>query len=85
MPMFDWDAAENKLVNRRFWLYWAVTIPLTILVLTVWSIWVYFSGRLDRRQKFKDKIARTRRNLGRVRKFNGEEGDSIELSASSVS
>jgi hypothetical protein len=41
IPMFNWDATEGeKVVENRFYIYWAVTIPLTIVVLAVWAIWV---------------------------------------------
>jgi hypothetical protein len=37
MPILSWDAGVNGLVVRRpFWIYWAVTVPLTALVLGVW-------------------------------------------------
>jgi len=27
-------------ISPSFWVYWAVTIPLTILIITIWSIWI---------------------------------------------
>ena len=45
MPMFDWDATEDRLVSRRFWIYWAVTVPLTAAVLVIWLAWTLFSER----------------------------------------
>ena len=37
MPMLNWDAAAyNRIVNRRFWIYWIVTVPLTIAVFVLW-------------------------------------------------
>jgi hypothetical protein len=29
-------------MSRNFWVYWAVTIPLTIIVLAAWRIWMHF-------------------------------------------
>jgi hypothetical protein len=26
-------------VSPRFWLYWAVTIPFTVLVVSMWLLW----------------------------------------------
>ena len=40
MPLFEWDAvAEGIVVSKRFWIYWAVTVPLTCLTLVVWVLW----------------------------------------------
>lgn len=36
MPMFDWSASTGEVLNERFWIYWAVALPLTITVLGVW-------------------------------------------------
>jgi hypothetical protein len=39
MPMLNWDAtALHEIVTPRFWIYWIVTVPLTIVVFAVW--WV---------------------------------------------
>jgi hypothetical protein len=41
IPFFNWDATEGeKVINNRFYIYWVVTIPLTIVVLAAWGIWV---------------------------------------------
>ncbi|KIX02237.1 uncharacterized protein Z518_08176 [Rhinocladiella mackenziei CBS 650.93] len=53
MDMFDWQNATSKnvvsssdedngqthTVSPQFWIYWAVTIPLTIVTLAGWAIW----------------------------------------------
>ncbi|KAH7087012.1 hypothetical protein FB567DRAFT_629057 [Paraphoma chrysanthemicola] len=37
MDMFDWQASKGtSVISSRFWIYWAVTVPLTILVLSIW-------------------------------------------------
>jgi CorA-like Mg2+ transporter protein len=37
MPMLNWDAAaDDRIVSRRFWIYWIVTLPLTFLVFALW-------------------------------------------------
>jgi hypothetical protein len=38
MTMFDWGATD-EVVSSYFWVYWAVTIPLTILVVVGWRLW----------------------------------------------
>lgn len=48
MPIFDWDADNNRgedVVNRRFWVYWAVTVPLTVLTVVVWLIYNWYAGK----------------------------------------
>jgi hypothetical protein len=49
MSMFDWqvDVKEqssnpkegNNVVPRHFWIYWVVSVPLTIVVLSTLGIW----------------------------------------------
>ncbi|KAF2463811.1 uncharacterized protein BDR25DRAFT_244802, partial [Lindgomyces ingoldianus] len=49
MSMFDWQAdvkaqssnpnEGTKVVSRRFWIYWVISMPLTIVVLSTWRIW----------------------------------------------
>ncbi|KAI5917329.1 hypothetical protein F4810DRAFT_696825 [Camillea tinctor] len=44
MSMFDWQADTSssdggKVVSDRFWIFWTVSIPLTIIVLGAWWLW----------------------------------------------
>ncbi len=43
MPLLNWDSSSiNKVTTTHFWVYWAVTGPLTIVTMAVvitWSIW----------------------------------------------
>ena len=40
MPMFNWDASGSaRSIDRHFWIYWAVTLPLTVVVIVVWLAW----------------------------------------------
>lgn len=47
-------------MSPKFWLYWAVAIPLTVLVLLVWSCWLrwndsirpYIRDKMDPRMKW---------------------------------
>jgi hypothetical protein len=43
-------------VSSQFWVYWAVTIPVTILVVTSWLLWLR-RGELIRRQAAHDRKA----------------------------
>ncbi len=40
MNMFDWQAqGDEKVLSGNFWVYWAVTLPVTAIVLAVWAVW----------------------------------------------
>jgi hypothetical protein len=40
MPVFRWNAPSgNDVINHRIWVYWAVTIPLTILTILLYWLW----------------------------------------------
>lgn len=55
MPLFNWDAeTQAGVVNRRFWIYWVVTIPGTILVLGCWRLWWVWREREFAREERKD-------------------------------
>lgn len=30
---------ENATVSEKFWIYWAVTVPITAIIVAVWYIW----------------------------------------------
>jgi hypothetical protein len=39
LSMFQWNATSGKdVVNNRFWIYWIVTVPLTLATFVVWII-----------------------------------------------
>ena len=45
MPLLNWQAPKaESVVSHRFWIYWAVTIPLTAAVLLLWSTWYLLTG-----------------------------------------
>lgn len=49
MPLFEWDAVDKgTVVSKRFWIYWAVTVPLTFLTLVVWVLWTSRQARVQR-------------------------------------
>ncbi len=37
MPLFDWDGGDVPVIKSGFKFYWAIAIPLTLLVLLVWA------------------------------------------------
>jgi len=56
MPIFNWQAdSGTTVVSHRFWIYWAITVPLTIVVVLVWFIWIQ---RKDARHQREDLAVR---------------------------
>ena len=45
IPLFDWDAP--RVVKPRFWIFWAVTVPLTAVVILGYWVWTKWSGRKE--------------------------------------
>ena len=72
MPLFEWDAVgDSKVVSNRFWIYWAVTIPLTFLTLLFWVLW---TKRQARMHKSSEKRAREELRSD----IEGQRGDGVE-------
>ena len=45
MPVLKWD--ESDVIQKFFWVYWAVTLPTTLVVLITWKVLTIIpSGRL---------------------------------------
>lgn len=39
MPFFDFSGRQGQpMVFTRFWIYWAITIPLTVTVMLLWLV-----------------------------------------------
>ena len=56
MGMFDWQAdSDAPVVSARFWVYWAVAVPLTLVVLALWGAWMLAHKELEK----KDPIEKT--------------------------
>jgi hypothetical protein len=42
MNFFQFDAENRRLiVAKSFWMFWAITIPVTLIVVGIWNYWVY--------------------------------------------
>ncbi|KUI59157.1 hypothetical protein VP1G_06395 [Cytospora mali] len=56
MSIFDWQPESNgdTVVSYRFWIYWCLTIPLTILILVLWRAWWVGQDRYFREHLSKD-------------------------------
>lgn len=64
MGIFDWqsgdesgggdDSDKDPVVGYDFWVYWAITIPLTILILVLWRAWWVGQDRYFRKHLSKE-------------------------------
>jgi hypothetical protein len=39
-PFFSETVDLSLVVSSHFWIYWAVTVPLTIIVVLIWRVWL---------------------------------------------
>ena len=39
MTFFNFQNGEGPSVSEQFWIYWAVTIPVTVIIVGVWYVW----------------------------------------------
>lgn len=44
MPLFDWEATSSSVLKQRFWIYWAVNLPATVMVFIMWRLWFIFEN-----------------------------------------
>lgn len=55
MSIFDWQPDNgDEVVSYRFWIYWCLTIPLTIVILVSWRAWWVGQDRYFRKHLSKD-------------------------------
>jgi ABC-type microcin C transport system permease subunit YejB len=64
MPVYDWDANGVPVIKKGFKYYWAVTIPLTAVVLLSWGVvtllpWRAWVARISKSGKRNDEIGLT--------------------------
>lgn len=77
MSIFDWqpgndggDGGGGIVVSWRFWIYWSITIPLTISILVGWRAWWVGQDRYYRRHLSKNlSEERCWTNDGKLRKL----------------
>ena len=51
IPLFNWSAGSGEQVlSDRVWVYWAVTLPLTAIVMGTWWAWMIWRQRRDRNE-----------------------------------
>lgn len=52
MSMFDWRApAGQEVGSHRFWVYWAFTVPITVVLLAIGLIWWFVFVRVKDQAK----------------------------------
>ena len=59
MPMFHWhpENAGNSLVSKDFWIFWLVSIPLTVMTLGSWFVWIRIQARRHRNNDVEQKVS----------------------------
>lgn len=49
MGMFDWEAGDSEsssnVLSKRYWIFWVVALPLTLVVLAGWYLWYSHAHR----------------------------------------
>jgi hypothetical protein len=59
MPMLNWDAtAYSEIVSPRFWIYWMVTVPLTMAVFAVWWVLQIVKERKQKKAEKEQKMVK---------------------------
>ena len=50
VPLFQWDASgKDRVISGRLWIYWAIAIPLTLMIFIPWAIWTRMKASENRR------------------------------------
>jgi hypothetical protein len=42
MPMFNWDLDSQETISPNLWIYWVVSIPLTLITAGGWRVWWHY-------------------------------------------
>jgi hypothetical protein len=58
MPFFNWEQDDRPVIKDGFKYYWAIAIPLTLLVLAIWA-----TGMLLPWQRWFDEAHRKRKEV----------------------
>jgi hypothetical protein len=45
MPLFNWQADGASVVNPRIWIYFILSVPLTMLTIGIWRLWLGVRAR----------------------------------------
>jgi len=78
MPLFNWGADRvSKVATPYAWIYLAVALPLTFVVLAIWVLWIWLSGVVHERAD-RDALATLGRSWRRRNSTLQEPGGSLE-------
>lgn len=82
MPLLDWNAThEDAVVTDRFWIYWAVTIPLTVAVILCWLTFFWRKDFLKLLHSLNVSLVRQRRNRKDAEASHGTANSTIQHGA----
>lgn len=76
-PFFDWDETNSRLITQSFWIFWAISIPLTVAVLMMWLLSVKLEWTNFLVSLFRDR--RPFREARRKEKVTEMNGGMIEM------
>lgn len=63
MNMFNWeDQGSDRTVSSKFWIYWAVAAPLTVMTLGGWGLWWNFE-----KHRYDEHLESTVKRAGEVK------------------
>jgi hypothetical protein len=76
LPLFKWE--ESPVVQERFWIYWATTLPSTAIIFVLWFL-------IAKRKEIQEKLENQRERedvVKRTNTFSALEDDSSDVQAS---
>ncbi|EPS36405.1 hypothetical protein H072_10093 [Dactylellina haptotyla CBS 200.50] len=77
MPVLNWEAKSyGDVMTEKFWVYWAVTIPMTALIILAWVAWVKRQSWL--KSKDRQEGMKTFNEVD-VEKFGAMQGETVPL------
>jgi hypothetical protein len=47
----DYSGGSNLEISPQFWIFWAVTAPVTILILVGWNVWKEWLCQIETRER----------------------------------
>lgn len=62
MTMFQWPAKEGALVSPYLWVYFAVTIPLTLIVYGAW-VWWFRVAQKSYKEQHDERLIKSEKEL----------------------
>jgi hypothetical protein len=75
MPIFDRQASSKRgIMGPYFWIYCALAIPLTALVLGAWAMWIRV---IFKRHEKEDNEVRARGFLGLISEKSNAKGSDV--------